>query len=179
MHAVGEFEQIGDYAENLSEQCEDIAESGVVFSDEALCEIGIMANAAEEIISLTIEAFESADNSITQKIEALEEVIDVLKETLKSKHIARLQNGQCTVKNGIPFLDIIHNLEKIADHCSNIGIYVLMYNDNANDFDTHEYRKVVSEANANLSDQWQKHYEQQYLDMIMLPERAAANKTAE
>lgn len=170
MHAVGEFEQIGDYAENLYEQYNHIVESEITFSDDAICEIGVMANAAEEIISLTVEAFNSDDSSITQKIEALEEVIDALKETLKSKHIARLQAGQCTVKNGIPFLDIIHHLEKIADHCSNIGIYVMMYTDKANKFDTHEYRKVVAEANSNLSDKWQNYYERRYLDMILLPD---------
>lgn len=176
MHAVGEFEQIGDYAENLYEQYNDITESDIVFSDDAICEIGIMANSAEEIISLTIEAFERSDSTMTQQIEALEEVIDALKETLKSKHILRLQNGSCTVKNGIPFLDIIHNLEKIADHCSNIGIYVMMYNDSANDFDIHEYRKMASEANSNRSDIWQKHYEEQYLNMVLMDGTKALRK---
>ncbi len=168
MHAVGEFEQVGDYAENLYEQYQYIIDNDVRFSDEALCEIGVMANAAEEIIQLTVEVFETADTSLIGRIEALEEVIDALKETLKSQHIARLQAGQCTVKNGIPFLDIIHNLEKIGDHCSNIGIYVLMFNDRTNDFDIHEYRKMVEQANKSLSVDWSHHYEQQYLDMVLL-----------
>lgn len=168
MHAVGEFEQVGDYAENLYEQYNYIVDNNVQFSDDALCEIGVMANAAEEIISLTVEAFETADGGLISRIEALEEVIDALKETLKSKHIIRLQNGQCTVKNGIPFLDIIHNLEKIADHCSNIGIYVLMFNDRTNDFDIHEYRKMVDQANQSLSTTWSKQYEEQYLDMVLM-----------
>lgn len=167
MHAVGEFERIGDYAENLYEQYNHITEGGIVFSDEAICEIGVMANAVEEIIELTISCFENSDSTATAQIEALEEVIDALKETLKSKHIQRLQAGTCTVKNGIPFLDIIHNLEKISDHCSNIGIYVLMYNDSTNDFDTHEYRRINAEAMKNHSTDWQSHYEKAYLNMIL------------
>ena len=167
MHAVGEFEQLGDYAENLYEQYTYIVDNNITFSDEALCEIGMMSNAAEEIIMITAESFENSDGSRSQQIEALEEVIDILKETLKSKHIARLQAGLCTVKNGIPFLDIIHDLEKIGDHCSNISIYILMYNDNGNDFDIHEYRRVAEETAMNPSDKWREYYESKYLNMIL------------
>ena len=167
MHAVGEFEQLGDYAENLYEQYTYIVDNNITFSDEALCEIGMMSNAAEEIIMITAESFQNSFRSRSQQIQALEEVIDILKETLKSKHIARLQAGLCTVKNGIPFLDIIHDLEKIGDHCSNISIYILMYNDNGNDFDIHEYRRVAEETAMNPSDKWREYYESKYLNMIL------------
>ena len=179
LHAVGEFEQIGDYAENLYEQYNLIVDSEITFSDEAICEIGMMSNAAEEMITLTIESFEKSDSTYSPCLEALEEVIDILKETLKEKHIKRLQAGQCTVKNGIPFLDIIHNLEKIADHCSNIGIYVSMYADSANAFDVHEYRRVAEEAAQNHSQQWLTYYEERYLNMILMNQYAEASQQLE
>ena len=139
----------------------------------------MMSNAAEEMITLTIESFEKSDSTYSPCLEALEEVIDILKETLKEKHIKRLQAGQCTVKNGIPFLDIIHNLEKIADHCSNIGIYVSMYADSANAFDVHEYRRVAEEAAQNHSQQWLTYYEERYLNMILMNQYAEASQQLE
>ncbi len=162
-HTVGEFEQIGDYAENLHERYDHIREDDIRFSDEAVCEIGVMSNALEEMSTLTLESFENSDGTLSDCIGALEEVIDILKETLKNKHIQRLQQGLCTVENGIPFLDIIHDLEKIADHCSNISIYVLMYDDGVTSFDIHEYHRKADEAIENHSQQWQEHYEERYL----------------
>ncbi|MBQ1251172.1 MAG: Na/Pi cotransporter family protein, partial [Clostridia bacterium] len=170
-HTVGEFEQIGDYAENLHERYDSIRENNIHFSADAVCEIGVMSNALEEMSTLTLESFENSDGTLSDCIGALEEVIDVLKETLKDKHIQRLQQGLCTVENGIPFLDIIHDLEKIADHCSNISIYVLMYDDGVTSFDIHEYHRMADEAIENHSQQWQEHYEERYLRPI-LGERA-------
>ena len=170
-HTVGEFEQIGDYAENLHERYDNIREQNIQFSADAVCEIGIMSNALEEMSTLTLESFENSDGTLSDCIGALEEVIDVLKETLKDKHIQRLQQGLCTVQNGIPFLDIIHDLEKIADHCSNISIYVLMYDDGVTSFDIHEYHRMADEAIENHSQQWQEHYEERYLRPV-LGERA-------
>ncbi len=167
MHVVGEFEHIGDYAENLFEQYIHIADAGVVFSDAAISELGIMSNAVDEILEMTQKAYMTSDDSHAVQIEALEDTIDALKETLKNRHIQRLQQGLCTVTNGIPFLDIIHNLEKIADHCSNISIYVLMFNDSNNAFDIHEYRRVTSEAAVNRSEKWDEFYAEKYLNRIL------------
>ena len=168
-HTVGEFEQIGDYAENLHERYDSIREQNIQFSADAVCEIGVMSNALEEMSTLTLESFENSDGTLADCIGALEEVIDVLKETLKDKHIQRLQQGLCTVQNGIPFLDIIHDLEKIADHCSNISIYVLMYDDGVTSFDIHKYHRMADEAIENHSQQWQEHYEERYLQPILGP----------
>ena len=166
-HTVGEFEEIGDYAENLHERYDHIRESNIHFSADAVCEIGVMSNALEEMSTLTLESFENSDGTLSDCISALEEVIDTLKDTLKDKHIQRLQQGLCTVENGIPFLDIIHDLEKIADHCSNISIYVLMYDDGVTSFDLHEYHRMADEAIENHSQQWQEHYEERYLRPIL------------
>ena len=168
-HSVGEFEQIGDYAENLHERYDHIREENIRFSADAVCEIGVMSNALEEMSTLTLESFENSDGTLSDCISALEEVIDILKETLKNKHIQRLQQGLCTVENGMPFLDIIHDLEKIADHCSNISIYVLMYDDGVTSFDIHEYHRMADEAIENHSQQWQEHYEERYLLPVLGP----------
>ena len=167
MHAIGDFERIGDYAENLLDQYEYITQKQIVFSSEAQNELGVMRRATEEIVNLTNDAYAASDSEASSRIEALEDVIDTLKETLKSKHISRLQNGQCTVATGIPFLDIIHNFEKISDHCANIAVYITMYNDQNGLFDIHEYRKVASQVGGDQFRYWQKYYEDLYLTPVM------------
>lgn len=168
MHAIGDFERIGDYAENLLDQYNLVSEQGLVFSASATAELSLMQRATEEIMELTNDAYSFADSSASVRIEALESVIDAMRESLKSQHIARLQNGECTVNTGIPFLDIIHNYEKISDHCSNIGVYVAMYADTESDrFDIHEYRKVTQSLGGEKYQYWIQHYEEKYLKPVM------------
>lgn len=168
MHVIGDFERIGDYAENLLDQYDVITAQGLSFSSTAAAELGLMQRATEEILELTNDAFTYSDSSASVRIEALEGVIDAMRETLKSQHIMRLQNGECTVNTGIPFLDIIHNYEKISDHCSNIGVYVAMYADEESDrFDIHEYRKVAQSLAAEKHQDWVQHYEEKYLKPII------------
>ena len=167
MHAIGDFERLGDYAQNLLDQYQLMTEKQLTFSAGAQAELDIMRRATEEIVGLTNDAYAASDGEAAPRIEALEDVIDSLKETLKNKHISRLQNGQCTVTTGVPFLDIIHNFEKISDHCANIAIYVTMYNDANSTFDIHEYRKVLSQVGGEQFAHWQKHYEDLYLAPLM------------
>ena len=167
MHAIGDFERLGDYAQNLLDQYQLMTEKQLTFSADAQAELDIMRRATEEIVGLTNDAYAASDGEAAPRIEALEDVIDSLKETLKNKHIMRLQNGQCTVTTGVPFLDIIHNFEKISDHCANIAIYVTMYNDANSTFDIHEYRKVLSQVGGEQFAHWQKHYEDLYLAPLM------------
>ncbi len=167
MHAIGDFERLGDYAQNLLDQYDLMVQKHVSFSPDAQNELQIMRQATEEIVGLTNDAYAAADNAASPRIEALEDVIDTLKETLKSKHISRLQSGQCTVATGIPFLDIIHNFEKISDHCANIAVYITMYNDTSGIFDIHEYRKISSEVGGEQFAYWQKYYEELYLTPIL------------
>ena len=167
MHAIGDFERLGDYAQNLLDQYELIVQKQITFSPDAQKDLQVMRRATEEIVSLTNDAYAAADSEASPRIEALEDIIDTLKETLKSRHISRLQSGLCSVTTGIPFLDIIHNFEKISDHCANIAVYITMYNDTSSTFDIHEYRKVASAVGGETYSYWQKHYEDLYLTPIL------------
>lgn len=167
IHTVSDFERIGDYTENIFERYNEISESGISFSDEAMFELKMMRGAVEEIVELTIKAFVEADPAISSRIEALEETIDGMREALKNKHLHRLRTGLCTIDVGMTFLDIIHNYEKIADHCSNIAIYVMMYNDGNDIFDVHEYRKMTNKLHEGAYTEWYSTYEEKYLDRVV------------
>lgn len=167
MHSIGDFERVGDYTENIFDQYTSISENGISFSQEAIFELKIMREAVEEIVEQTTAAFVGADSAIASRVEALEETIDGMREALKSRHLQRLRSGQCTVDVGFPFLEIIHNYEKIADHCSNIAIYVMMYNDDSETFDVHEYRKVMNKLHNELYAEWYAKYEDMYLNRVI------------
>ena len=166
MHTVSDFEKIGDYTENIYEQYQSIVDNGVSFSEEAMFELKIIRDAVEEIVELTTHAFVEGSIPVAARIEALEENIDGMREALKSKHIHRLRTGLCTVDTGMPFLDIIQNYEKIADHCSKIAIYIMMYNDNTDSLDVHEYRKTAKKIHSGEYDKWLSEYEDKYLNRL-------------
>ena len=167
LHSIGDFERVGDYAENLLEFYEDMQERGTVFSQEAISELRVMSQAVEEIVSLTVQAYEQNDATLARQVEPLEDVIDSIKEALKSRHISRLQSGICTVNTGIPFLDIIHDYEKISDHCSNVAVYVMMLADTANQFDVHEYRKILKDLRTDEFQAFTSLYENKYLNKVI------------
>ncbi|WP_458862125.1 Na/Pi cotransporter family protein [Acidaminobacterium chupaoyuni] len=167
MHSIGDFERMGDYAENLLEFYQDMKDRNIVFSQEALSELRVMSDAVDEIMDLTIRAYETCDTALSRQIDPLEDVIDSMKEALKSRHIMRLQSGMCTVSTGIPFLDIIHNYEKIADHCSNVSVYVMMLSDDAEEFDMHEYRKIVKDIRTDEFAAFTSLYENKYLSKVI------------
>ncbi len=137
LHSIGDFERIADHACNILKVAKEIDEKDIVFSSEAQSGIDKITKAVSEILSLTMEAFANNDLSVAKKVEPLEQVVDGLKAKLKSMHIARLQNGECTIETGFVFNDLLTNYERVADHCSNVAVSLIQIADDS--FDTHEY----------------------------------------
>ena len=121
MHCVGNFERISDHAVNLIESVIEMHEKGIKFSDECINEITVISDAIRENIKTAFESYISGDLATAHKVEPLEEVVDNLSTELKNRHIRRLQNDECTVELGYIFQDVLTNLERISDHCSNIA----------------------------------------------------------
>lgn len=165
MHSLSDFEKIGDYAQNIFERVEEFRESGQHFSETATQELKIMCEAVSEVLDVTVEGYVTRSVSISRGVEPIEEVVDTLKERLKRHHIDRLGNNQCTVKIGIPFLDIVHDLEKISDHCSNIAIYTIQLGEGAEEFDTHEYAKEEYKKTDEFNQKY-KFYEEKYIKRL-------------
>ena len=125
IQCFSEFERIGDYAVNLTENAQELKEKGVQFSPRAQRELDILREAIGEILDYAYQSFAAMDAQSARRIEPIEEVVDDLVATLRSNHIHRLREGQCTVYAGLIFLDILVNVERIADQCSNLGVYTL------------------------------------------------------
>ena len=139
LHLISEFERIGDYTINIMETAQNLYENEDHFSDRAMQELNILCDAVAEIIRLAIESARTLDMKVLTSVEPLEEVIDRIVEELKSVHIERSKSGICSIEIGVHFLDILTNVERISDHCSNIAVYLIAEIDNYDNLKKHEY----------------------------------------
>lgn len=143
-HAIGNFERIGDYGVNILKTKRTMHKDKIHFSADANKELDIMAHAVKEIVENSIDAFINDDIEKAQTIEPLEQVINNLKAELRAKHSRRMENGECSVENGMLFFDIVNSFERIADHCSNLAVCIIELSQGS--YQTHSYLKGVKNA---------------------------------
>ena len=160
LHTVSDFERLGDHAVNVSEVAEELNEKKISFSDEAQYELSVLEGAVKECVSISVDAFCTDDLDLASKVEPLRELIGILCDELKLRHIARLRTGKCEMKQGFAFNDMLTNLERMAAHCSNIA--VAMIEIEAADFDTHQYLKSVRESKNETYQMYFDEYERKY-----------------
>lgn len=127
---IGDFERIADHGVNLLESFEELKSKGLSLTEEARSEYAVLSKAISEILDVSLDAFLKNDPATAQDVEPLEQVIDILKEQLRTCHILRLQSGKCTIDVGFVWSDILTNLERVADHCSNIAGCIMDIEDN-------------------------------------------------
>ena len=142
LHTTADFERIGDYSDNLRECAQVLHQKNIAFSGSARQELLNMTDAVQEILDLTIRGYANHSISLSTQVEPLEEVVDLIRDTLRERHIERLKQGKCTVELGIQYLELVINLERIADHCSAVALNVLKKAAAANSpirIDTHNY----------------------------------------
>ena len=142
LNFVTEYERIGDYAVNIMEKAQELADKEAAFSDHAKSELKILDAALEKILQLTDDAFESSDLQAARQVEPIEEVIDILVERLRDQHIKRLKEGVCSIDTGVVFLDVLNNAERISDHCSNIAAR-LVGMEAGEDYDSHTLKSLM------------------------------------
>ena len=140
MHSISDFERIGDHCMNIVDVIRYSKEQHIHFSAKAKSQLQYIKKAVEQVIYMTLEAFSIEDDTLASKVEPLEEVIDMLKETLKNEHILRLQDGNCNVQSGISYIELLTSFERISDHCSNIAFHILQ-KVNGNISDKHTVHK--------------------------------------
>lgn len=160
LHVIGDFERIGDHAVNILKSAKEMQVKKYVFSGQAQQEISIISSAIEEIVDLATNAFVKNDLYLASKVEPLEQVVDSLKDELRNRHVQRLQNGECTISNGFIFSDLITNYERVADHCSNIGVCILRIAEDS--FDTHEYLNHVKDGHDDTFESRYNRYKEKY-----------------
>ena len=146
LHAIGDFERLGDHACNLVKVAREIHEKQVSFSPNATREIKVLTDAIQEILNITACAYDGDSVELAAKVEPLEQVIDRLTVQIKNNHVKRLQRGACTIEGGFILADLLNNYERISDHCSNIAVAIIEVEHNS--FDTHKYLNGVKYGNS-------------------------------
>ena len=141
LHCIGDFERISDHAVNIMESAQELYEKGLKFSVNAKKDLEVLGQAVEDIINMAYKVFDTQDTQLAEKIEPLEEVIDELSKEVKRRHVQRLRNGECTIEMGFILSDITTCLERVADHCSNIGVCVTQVSEDL--YDTHSHLNTV------------------------------------
>ena len=141
LHCIGDFERISDHAVNIKESAQELHKKGLKFSASAKKDLEVLGEAVEDIVNTAYEVFDKQDMKLAEKIEPLEEVIDELSKEMKRRHVQRLRSGECTIEMGFILSDITTCLERVADHCSNIGVCVTQVNEDL--YDTHSHLNTV------------------------------------
>ncbi|MBR6954549.1 MAG: Na/Pi cotransporter family protein [Clostridia bacterium] len=143
LQTLSDFERLTDHALNIAQSAQELHDKKLPFSPEAKAELEVLIRAVEEILHLTVHAFTADDRDAIKQVEPLEEVIDGLCSEVRMRHVDRLQKGSCTIGQGFVFNDLVSNLERVSDHCSNIAVARLEMDGAA--MDTHEYLNRLKE----------------------------------
>ena len=148
LHCIGDFERISDHALSIMKSAKEMWEKNAVFSPQAVKELHVMEKAVVDIVDKAYAVFANQDIQLAEEIEPLEEGIDELSRELKRRHVNRLRAGECTIEMGFILSDVTTSLERIADHCSNIGVCVTQVREDL--YDTHSHLDSVKNAPGEL-----------------------------
>ena len=162
LKSIGDFERISDHAVDVLESAEEMRDKGLTFSPGATAEFKVLSAAIREILDMSVRCFEEQDVALAARVEPLEQVIDDLKERMRTRHILRMREGTCRIETGFVLSDLLTGLERTSDHCSNIAGCVI---DAAqHDLNLHETLRAARQS----SDSFQKEYAD-YAEKYVLP----------
>ena len=155
LKVIGDFERISDHCVNLMESAEELSQKNLKFSDTANRELDVMLGAVREIVELSFRAFTENDPQLALQVEPLEQVIDDLKEKMRSRHILRLQQGSCSIETGFIWSDLLTSLERIGDHCSNVAGCVMDLHHH--DMNIHESLRALKAGSPDFKIRYQNY----------------------
>jgi phosphate:Na+ symporter len=161
LHTINDFERISDHALNVAECAQELHEKSIFFSEDGDREMKVLFAAVTEVTNIAIDSFISNDLDLAYRVEPLEELIDNLCDEMKLHHTDRLQKGICTLSHGFVFNDLLTNLERISDHCSNIAVASIELESDS--FDTHEYINSLKEVRSHYFDEYYAEYSKKFV----------------
>ena len=162
LHMISDFERISDHSVNIMKSAEEIHEKKLQFSSEAMRELNTMIDAVSEIMSLALASFRDDDLNSAVMVEPLEQVVDNLKDRIRLNHVKRMQTGECTIELGFILTDLVTNLERVSDHCSNIAGYMLEMSDANTDVGVHEFLHNVRNGDTREFNDYYDYFKVKY-----------------
>ena len=176
LQCFSEFERIGDYAVNVSESAVVLHDRNITFSPQARAELERLTAAVGETLDKTVACYQSRQRTLAVQVEPLEEVVDLIAATLKNRHVERLKAGECTIELGTQFLELLINLERMSDHCSNVALHILRQTSSPDDkvrIDSHAYMHELHHGgfNQEFDDLFQEYRTKYFQPIAGDPER--------
>ena len=176
LHTLSDFERIGDYAVNVSESAVVLHDRNITFSPQARAELERLTAAVGETLDKTIACYQSRQRTLAVQVEPMEEVVDLIAATLKNRHVERLKAGECTIELGTQFLELLINLERMSDHCSNVALHILRQTSSPDDkvrIDSHAYMHELHHGgfNQEFDDLFQEYRTKYFQPIAGDPER--------
>ena len=176
LHTLSDFERIGDYAVNVSESAVVLHDRNITFSPRARAELERLTAAVGETLDKTVACYQSRQRTLAVQVEPLEEVVDLIAATLKNRHVERLKAGECTIELGTQFLELLINLERMSDHCSNVALHILRQTSSPDDkvrIDSHAYMHELHHGgfNQEFDDLFQEYRTKYFQPIARDPER--------
>ena len=176
LHTLSDFERIGDYAVNVSESAVVLHDRNITFSPQARAELERLTAAVGETLDKTVACYQSRQRTLAVQVEPLEEVVDLIAATLKNRHVERLKAGECTIELGTQFLELLINLERMSDHCSNVALHILRQTSSPDDkvrIDSHAYMHELHHGgfNQEFDDLFQEYRTKYFQPIAGDPER--------
>lgn len=161
LHTINDFERMSDHALNVAESAQELHEKGIEFSEEGWHELNVLTAAVSEVLSTAVGAFTENNLELAYRVEPLEDHVDNLCDEMKLHHIDRLAKGKCTITHGYVFNDLLTDLERISDHCSNVAVAMIELESAA--FDTHEYINSLNAMHTKAYDEYYAEYSSKYV----------------
>lgn len=146
LKVIGDYERISDHSINILESAEEMRDKEIKPTEKAQKELDNLCCAVSEILDISYDAFARNDTDEAKGVEPLEEVVDELREKIRNGHIERLKNGECSIEMGFVWADLLTNLERTADHCSNIAICVIDASEH--NMNVHQSLREMKKGNA-------------------------------
>ena len=176
LHTLSDFERIGDYAVNVSESAVVLHDRNITFPPQARAELERLTAAVGETLDKTVACYQSRQRTLAVQVEPLEEVVDLIAATLKNRHVERLKAGECTIELGTQFLELLINLERMSDHCSNVALHILRQTSSPDDkvrIDSHAYMHELHHGgfNQEFDDLFQEYRTKYFQPIARDPER--------
>lgn len=176
LHTLSDFERIGDYAVNVSESAVVLHDRNITFSPQARAELERLTAAVGETLDKTVACYQSRQRTLAVQVEPLEEVVDLIAATLKNRHVERLKADECTIELGTQFLELLINLERMSDHCSNVALHILRQTSSPDDkvrIDSHAYMHELHHGgfNQEFDDLFQEYRTKYFQPIAGDPER--------
>lgn len=170
LKAIGDFERISDHSVNILKSAEELHSKELVLSGDAREELMILCAAVSEILSLSLTAFTNNDLKTARDVEPLEQVIEGLKENLRDSHINRLKNGECSIEVGFVWADLLTNLERTADHCSNLAVCIIDAAEN--NMNLHESLRNIKKGSTHFAEKYTEYAEKYMFPITNLKSQA-------